>query len=378
MMQFLILLFVGMSWSLSEVCGVIDRPTSFMRSGSPYYVKGDLVVLPEGRLTIDSGVEVIIASKDQCPKIDTTENGTQFTLNQYDYTDSLFVSIKVKGSFFINGNSKDPVIIRPEDTTNTYKPHWDGIRIYNGDPQITHVQYLHISGANKAFEVTRSRFSIANSIIENNNSGIHLLTNGNLDIFNNIMTKNFNAGIVIDNAAPNIYSNIFFKNYAYGIWSDKKAAARIKFNNFWDNGEFNCYRCPWQLEKVMKINHNGDSTDAEMNLFLDPLFVGSDAAKLLEFKDLDLKTPASQVLDSHILDLEAQARKENQELGIPKSKRFIPRGPSLKARFLLSKYSPLSHAGPENFFFNNEDGSRGDLGVHGASVDLVKQQFPFK
>lgn len=376
---FLLGLFLSLpAWALTEFCGVVDKPTSLMRSASPYLITGDVVVVPTGRLTIESGVEVIIAPSDKCPRTVTKDNGKEFSLNYYDYNDSVYVGFKVEGSFYVNGTPTHPVIIRPQDTTAQFKVRWDGIRIQGGARSITQIQHMRISGANRALEVTRSRFGVANSVFEYNNAGIYLKTNGNLDLFNNVFYKNFNAGIVVDNAAPNIYSNIFFENLAFGIWSDKKAASRIKYNNFWGNEEFDCYRCPWQVGKITKVNHNGDSTDIENNLFLDPLFVGSEGAKLLEFKDLDIKTPASQVVDAHVMELEAQARQKHQGLGLESKEAFIPRGPSLKSRFLLSKYSPLIHGGPDNYYFYNDDGSRNDIGLHGATPDLVKKRFPYK
>lgn len=372
------LVFASQSWGMTKFCGVIDKPMSFMRSASPYLIEGDVVIMPTGRLTIESGVEVIIAPKDTCPRKVEKENGKEFFLTYYDYNDSMFVGFKSQGSFYVNGTPQNPVIIRAQDTTNSFKVHWDGIRIVGGDPTITQIQNLRISGANRAIEVTRSEFSIANTLFEHNNAGIYLKTNGNINIFNNVFSKNFNAGLIIDNAAPSVYSNIFVDNLGYGIWSDKKAAARIKNNNFWQNQEFHCYRCPWQVGKITKLNHNGDSTDIENNLFKDPLFVGSEGAKLFEFKDLDLKTPASQVIDTHIMELEAKARAKQDDQGLKAKDDFIPRGPSIKAPFLLSKYSPLIGAGPDHYFLLNDDSSRNDIGLWGATPDLVKKPFPMK
>jgi hypothetical protein len=51
---------------------------------------------------------------------------------------------------------------------------------------------------------------------------------------------------------------------------------------------------------------------------------------------------------------------------------FNPRG---QGKFRLSKYSSLTHTGPEEEFFKNEDGSRNDIGLHGGKHNLVKLRF---
>lgn len=373
----LILGFFSFNWAETPFCGVIDRPLNFMRSASPYVITGDVVVLPTGRLTIESGVEIIIETKDICSDKEQQDENVDYFINQHDYNDSLFISFKVDGPFYINGSPQHPVIIRPRDTAQ-HRVSWDGIRINTAEVLTTQIQYLQISGANRAFQVKRSKFNISNSIFKRNNVGVYLSINGNIDLYNNIYTENFSSGIVIDNAAPNVFSSIFYKNDNYGIWSDKKAAAKIRFNNFWENGEYDCYRCPWQIKRITKTNHLGDSIDIENNLFIDPYFVGTKSSKLLQFKDLELKTPASKVLDAHIMDLESKARSKSQNLGIDTIDKFIPRGPSLNSPYLLSKYSPLTHAGPDGFYFFNDDGTRSDIGIYGGNRDQVQKAFPFE
>jgi hypothetical protein len=345
---------------MTELCGVIKIPTSLILSKSPYKVTGDLYIPVNSRLTIEAGVEVLIDQGDKCNEVE-----------QIDWNDSQMVSIKVDGAFFIEGRAGKPVIIKPLNNS-AQQVLWDGIRMRDRNRLTTQIQHLHISGAHRAIYAKRSKFSISNSLFSHNSTGIYLDLNANLNISNSIFSQNLNAGIFQNKAAPNLVSNIFYENYNYGIWSDSRTAIRIQHNVFWENKEEDCYHCPAKVGFLSQVNHREDSTDFKNNLFLDPLFVGSKGADELRKKDLSIATPDSLIVDTTLARKEQLARKKTNNLGMKKESIFNPRG---QGKFRLSKYSSLTHTGPEEEFFKNEDGSRNDIGLHGGKHNLVKLRF---
>ena len=359
------------------LCGIIDIPTSLIRSKSPYYITGDIVVPIASRLTIESGVELIIASKDTCnpldPKARAKKGKDYFFIRQLDHNDSSMISIKVNGAFFIHGTPDSPVIIRPEKKAGRV-PRWDGIRIFSQDRFTTQIQYLEISGAWKAINVKKSKFSIASSIFKNNTVGINLENRANLNIYNSIFTGNFSTAIYSDQSAPNVFANIFYRNNGNGIWSDSRQAIQVQHNIFYKNTDTDCYHCPHEVGRLVKENVNADSTDELGNLFQDPIFVGTKAERIAYKKDVETNTSKTETKDSILAYLEEKARKKANSALPPKVK-FKVRGPK-NGKFRLSKYSPGISAAPNSEFFVNTDGSRGDIGIYGGKSERTSIRFP--
>ncbi len=352
-------------WALTPLCGRINLPTSLIRSRSPYLITGDLYVPPNSRLTIESGVEVFIGSQETCHET-----------KQQDYSDSTLISIKIDGAFYVEGSPEAPVFIGPQNN-EPGKIQWDGIRIWNGNRLSTQIQYLYLRGANRGIHVMNSKFNVANSVFEDNGIGIHLMSNGNIAIFNSIFTKNQLAGIYQESSSPRIYANVFYQNYSQGIWSDSRSSLEIGFNAFFQNGENDCYRCPYKVASLVDTNWLGDSVDTYKNQFVDPYFIESSTTKKRELTDFDVATPLTEVLDTNLAKQITMARQRYENLGISWSKPFVPRGE--KGSFRLSKYSTLRGAAPNDPFFANDDAdsSRGDIGLYGGTPDRVKRIFPF-
>lgn len=364
-MQYILLLLIitNALQGYTEICGKLDLPKSLTRSKSPYLITGDLYIPPSSRLTIESGVEVHIASEQKCHET-----------KQQDYSDSTQISIKIDGSFFVDGNPDFPVIIKPQK----FEPgqiKWDGIRIWNATTLNTQIQYLRIYGAHRAIHTFNSRFNISNSLFEYNGTGIYLKSNANVNIYNNTFAFNEYSGVQQESSAPRLYGNIFYKNLSYGIWSDSRQAPQIHHNGFWQNGEADCYHCPYQIKRIEETNWLGDSTDSQQNLFMDPLFVGTPSELIKRKQDLTLNTPLDQIEDSLIAAKVLEVKKRFLNLGITKTNQYKVLG---KGSYTLSKYSPYVQAAPEDAFFLNTNDTRGDLGMHGGKPDRVKRKFPIR
>ncbi len=359
----LILCSLTYGYSLTEICGRIEIPTSLIKSESPYLVTGDIYVPPDSRLTIESGVKVLISSTDVCKS----------KTKQLDYSDSTMVSIKVDGSFYIEGMPDQRVTIEPQN----FSPGqigWDGIRIWNGNRLSTQIQFATIRGANKGVHIMNSKFNIANSIFEYNNYGIELLSTANVAIFNSEFVENLLAGIFQKSSSPKIYANIFYKNFGHGIWSDSRTSLHIRYNNFWENGEIDCYHCPYPVKQITGTNWLGDSTDVYMNQFVDPFYQESQTTKAKEKVDFDIATPLAEVTDSLLAQKILTARNRYQTLGISWKKGFKVKG---EGKYRLSKYSTLTGAAPDDPYFYDEEGKRVSIGVQGGVLDRVKKIFPF-
>ncbi len=359
----------------TEICGDIILPTSLRKCKSPYLVTDDIFVPGNSRLRIEAGVELIISKKRWCADLKDTLKAKLASKwkNQLDWNDSQQVSIKVQGAFFIAGTPEDPVIIRPENR-KVKRATWDGIRLTHKTRITAQIEYLHISGANKALNITGSEFNIANSLFKNNNVGISISELSKIPVFNSIFTENYSAGIYHKKSGGKLYANIFYNNFNYGIWSDSRHSLRVYNNIFYGNYEKDCYHCPLEISQITTENDNQDSTDKYYNLFNDPIFVGTEREAEEMKNDLDLNTPVIEIKDTILYHLELKSR-NRKNLGIKKAPPFIPRGPK-NGVYRLSKYSKGKNAAPESSFFMNPDSSRGDLGIWGGRGDRAGRKFP--
>ncbi|MGL1936576.1 MAG: right-handed parallel beta-helix repeat-containing protein [Fibrobacterales bacterium] len=359
----------------TEICGDIQLPTSLRKCKSPYLVTDDIYIPASSRLRIEAGVELIISKKQWChgPKDSLRAMSATKWKRQIDWNDSQYVSIKVEGAFFIAGTEKEPVIIRPENTT-LKRATWDGIRLKDKSHITTQIEYLHISGADKAINIKHSTFNIANSLFKNNNVGIAIDKLSIVPIYNSVFTENYSAGIFHKHSGAKLYANIFYNNFNYGIWADSRHSLVAYHNIFFDNREADCFHCPLTISQISTINDNGDSTDSHYNLFKDPIFVGSAQEAEAIKKDLDLNTPKIEIKDTILYHLELKSRK-HKNLGLKKVRPFIPRGPQ-KGPYRLSKYSPGIHGAPSHSFFMNSDSSQGDVGLYGGTNNRVGRRFP--
>ncbi len=355
----------------TPICGIIEAPTSLVRSKSPYLVPADIYVPKESRLTIEAGVELLIASTPGPCALDRPDS--RWVDHNRDWTDSQFVSIKVDGAFYIEGTPTMPVLIHPESSVPAGRTAWDGIRLESRNRLTTQIQFLHIRGAHRALQATNSSFSVSNSLFDDNNVGIHLSVASTVHIFNNLFTGSRSAGVYQEESSPDIQANIFVGNPGFGIWSDSRRSLRITHNDFWRNAEGDCYHCPASTGRLSQANSRGDSTDKFFNHFADPVFLGSASEKAFLAKDTQVPTDTATVRDTALARMEREGRAAHANLGIVSSKPYVPRG---SGAWRLSRYSPLLDQAPENDFFVDDDGTSGDLGMHGGIPNRVRLRYP--
>lgn len=351
-----LMLFSLPAWAGTEICGEITAPMSLSRSQSPIYVTGDLYIPRGSRLTLQAGTTLLISPRGRC------KNGE---VPQWDYADSQRVSIKVDGALFISGMPGAPVQIKPEKPLGS-RVMWDGIRLRNRSSKVVQIEYLQISGADRALRAENSSFGVSNSLFENNNVGIQLRSAGDLYIFNNVFAQNGSLGIDQAASCPYVQANIFWRNGDAGVRSDSRKSPVITHNLFWQNGS-DCYLCPAGTRRLVS-----GSKDKFENIFADPVWLGSSQEKLRAQRDPANPTPVDQVRDPVLAQVASGARNQGK-MGVDKVQNFRARG---SGPYQLSRYSPAIHAAPSKFFFNNPDGSRGDLGMHGGTPDRTGQEYP--
>jgi parallel beta-helix repeat protein len=339
------ILAMAVSYAAEDQCGVINIPTVWTKENSPYRITGDIQVAHSARLTIEAGVEVLIVPGEACGET-----------KQLDWADSTYVSIKAYGPLIIKGTVAEPVRILPENHVHG-KIQWDGIRLPLKDRGNVIIEYLHIMGANKAINATFGNFNVGNSLFIGNNTGIWLENEADLAIYNCIFTENISTGIYINNSRPTIAANIFYKNSNFGIWADSRQWPRIQNNIFYANADTDCRFCPLGVSKIIKTD-NSFPKDKFDNIYSDPIFTGSEAEKNMAKKDPAVPTPAKNIKDAelHQIYVNSKAADTNET----KKTQRPPYTPS--------KYSPALNAAPKTDFFNNENESRGDIGLYGGKL----------
>jgi hypothetical protein len=357
------LFLLSSSWSMTELCGVMNTAKTLKKKDSPFLVTGDIYIPTKSRLTIESGVVIFIAEGEKCNQV-----------KQLNFNDQQMIAIKVDGSIFIKGKPEEPVIFRPQ----VYKPNqisWEGIYIRKKNRMTAQLEYFHVLGANQGLKIEESNFNIVNALFEFNNTGIYLGLNGNVNIVNCQFSRNLSAGIYQEKAAANIFANQFYYNSGHGIWSDSRSALKIWSNNFYGNSEAHCYHCPAGISKISKKNEANLAQDLYGNSFVDPIFENSPSEKLKQKNDPTSPTPIEQIKDTNLAKKESSAKRKSDNLGVAKASYFKIRG---TGHYRLSRYSPLTHAGPEGEWFSNEDQSISDIGLHGGHPNRVGTLFPLE
>jgi Right handed beta helix region len=396
----------------TEVCGTLKLAQEWTQSGSPYLVTGNIFVPITSQLRIAPGVEIRVVSKPRpcvadewahqkakedahviqelekekdehaIPVTEHHDNAHEKAIAPKernptdppppsDFSDSNYTSLTIEGAFYCLGTPKMPVRFLPADTTQGAPP-WDGIRLTGQREGRAEIGFTEIRGANTGLFVSRAELFIHHTLFAENNTGLRCGRHGNVTPVFCVFTRNRSAGLLIDKAVPHVVNNIFYGNRGYGIWSDGSKAMVIEYNNFFANGEDDCYRCP---HDVLSSSAEGkpDSVDSHSNLRADPLFEGSQSFLERRQKDSRYDTPLDQVKDTAIAEAEKKSRWKWWKKG-DDSKAFTPRG---TGPFRLSEYSPLIQAGHPARLLRNPDGSRSDIGLFGGPQDrMTRNPFP--
>lgn len=258
---------------------------TWMLSGSPYLIQGDVIIPLSSTLTIEPGVQVIF---------------------QGNY------SLTVNGYIQANGTVEDSIYF----TKEMPGPGWEGIRFVDA-PGASHlyycvIQYGNASGslpnnlgggiyirssnpiishcriANNTASFGGGIYAIASDpVIEycliydntasNYGGAIHLFGSDayirNCTIAHNQGTGA--GGLYIDFCSPAIVNTIVAGNTGYGgIYFVDASNTEIAYSDFHNNeyGAFTGY-VPSGLGTIVSTNANGDPCDGYYNIFLDPQFV---------------------------------------------------------------------------------------------------------
>jgi len=345
----------------TEVCGTYELATEWNAHDSPYLVTGDIFIPATSRLRIGPGVTVRFAKPRPCEL-------QKKTIDQVDWSDSMYTGIKAEGTLYVLGSEDKPVVFEPE-SPKAGAIGWDGLRLTGQKEGMAEIGFAVFRGANQAIAVEKAGFFIHHCLFEGNNTGILAGLRGDVGIVNCDFIGNLSAGLVIRKAGPRIANNLFVGNRAYGIWADGRPAIQARYNAFWGNREEACYKCPYALLDSTGKNANGDACDAFGNLAADPVFVGSPAFDAAREADVAESTPAHLVKDPELAKLEADSRaKEEAKSKAKRKKEYEPLG---KGPYVLSKYSKLIDAGHPGKDFRDRDGSRNDIGLHGGPMGRI-------
>lgn len=352
------------SGAATEVCGTLRGVQEWTARHSPYMVTSDVFLPNTSRLRIGPGVKVRFARK---PTPCKAEDPAPKPL---DWSDSAYVGFRIEGPFQVLGSEENPVIFEPAPALpasagkagavagRSAAVAWDGLRMTGQNPGGAEIAHAVFRGANRAIHARKASFFVHHSLFEGNNTGIALGPRGDLSIVNCAFLGNLSAGITLEKARPRVAACLFQGNRAYGIWSDGRIGLSATYNAFWDNAEEHCFRC---VRGILNGGELDTLPDANGNIIADPVFVGSESHQAALAADESSDTPGHLVKDKALARLEAANR---PKWAAPKPA-FKPQG---TGPYRLSAYSRLIDAGPPGAGFQDRDGSRGDIGLHGGPM----------
>lgn len=337
------------------VPSVILKETRWNLEESPYIIGRDLTIEKGASLTIAPGVKIIIRK----PKLFDT-------ISQYDATDSMLVSIRVKGALSCIGKRDQHIQFITQGTSkNDFG--WYGIVFDNAPGNFAEIAFTDIVNAYRAISVKQSEPVIRNNIIEFNHIGIYCSVNGNAKIYNNIITGNFLAGIHVREANPHIANNIIYSNTNNGVLCDGKSKMNFEYNCVYGNTDGNFFDCQPELGVIVKSKKKGaPETDIAFNIYKDPIFKGSPADSTANAQDISLPTDLSDVKDTSLANIYYENNAAPQKTPIESK--------SVSERFELSRYSPCIESGLPGEDFKNVDKSRNTMGIWGGPDYFVTKE----
>lgn len=356
MMSLFVILFSVASLPAEEYApSVILKETRWNLDESPYIIQRDLTIEKEASLTIAPGVRIIIRK----PKLFDT-------ITQYDATDSVLVSIRVKGALNCIGKRDQHIQFIPQsDSKNTFG--WYGIVFDNAPGNFTEIAFTDIVNAYRAISVRQSDPVLRNNIIEYNHIGIYCSVNGNAKIYNNIITGNFLAGIHVREANPHIANNIIYNNVNNGVLCDGKSKINFEYNCVYGNSDGNFLDCQPELGVIVKSKKKGASeTDIASNIYKDPIFKGSPSDSAAKAKDISLPTDISDVKDTALAHIYYENAATPHETSLNST--------TVSKRFELSSYSPCIESGLPGDDYKNVDKSRNTMGIWGGPDYFVTKE----
>ncbi len=334
---------------------VILKETRWNLEESPYIIERDLTIERGASLTIAPGVRIIIRK----PKLFDT-------ITQYDASDSVLVSIRVKGALNCIGKRDHRIQFIPQSASkNTIG--WYGIVFDNAPGNFTEIAFTDIVNAYRALSVRQSEPVIRNNIIEFNHIGIYCSVNGNAKIYNNIITGNFLAGIHIREANPHIANNIIVNNRNNGVLCDGKSKINFEYNCVFGNTDGDFLDCQPELGVVVRNRKKGTpETDIAHNIYKDPVFKGSQAESDAKAQDITIPTDMSDIKDTTLANIYYENATAPHDSPIESK--------TGAKRFELSSYSPCIESGLPGEDFKNVDKSRNTMGIWGGPEYFVTKE----
>ncbi len=343
------LLVCAVAFSISgatERWGVISGTERWTAENSPYYITDDLLITPEGRLTISPGVHIIVGKPVAYDS----------AIAQVDHLDSFTVSIRIQGSLTCVGRPNNRITIASASTDRS-QCSWYGLILDSVADAYTEIAYTDIEGACTGMKIRACSPLVRNCILEYNNIGILCIQGARPDIYNCVFAHNFAAGVRIDQANPILHNNIIAFNHNNGIWSDRVSQLTVAYNCIFGNRDGDFLGCDPELGILVRVNKHGDSTDSRHNLRCNPVFAGASAESLAIAMDVSLPTDRSNIKDT------ALARVMYDTLA---DSTAIRRVLGTYSRYALSPYSPCIDAGKTGRRFRDVNDTRNDMGVWGG------------
>jgi parallel beta-helix repeat protein len=332
--------------SATERWGVLQKDERWTPENSPYFITDDLLIPAGTRLAISPGTHIMVGRPTRY--IDG--------ISQADQLDSFTISITVRGIISCVGTPKKPIIFKSQKP-DANQCSWYGIVCENLTPGLSEFAYVTVAGACNGLTLRASAPTIRNSVFEYNNVGILCLDGSSARIQNCVLASNNAGGIRIVKSNPLLYNNIITSNSANGVWSDGTSRITFEYNCIFGNGDGDLLGCDPQFGILTKANKHKDSTDFKGNIFRDPVFQGSVAESLSVEQDVSLPTDKSRLKDTTLAKVLTGT--------LTDSTAHRRRAGSYQ-RYTLSSYSPCIDAGNPQKPYNDDDGTRNDMGIWGG------------
>lgn len=222
------------------VPGDVSTEIRWTRANSPYLVSGDLNILPTGKLTIDAGVEVLIAESDSFRRGDENR-----------------VEITVEGAIVASAGNDLPVVFASA-RTNAEKSDWSGISFKNVENPANTLVNVIISDASTGVQINNSLGTFSQIDLRNCLLGAQCESTQNLTV-EKLMITRCTTGIELKSNQSLILKDSTFIHPTLAINSqqnDELTVTGCNLLEFTENG--------------MITNENGGVIEITNNLFVSP------------------------------------------------------------------------------------------------------------
>jgi len=242
----------------TNVSGGIFQNTTWTLAGSPYIVTGSIVVFPDKTLTIEPGVEVLVAP-------------------DYSFNTGNFRYIEVRGTLVALGTDQAPITFKSaaNDTVGLYT--WLGINIkgsQGGSVQMDRFKLFDsFYGLYNDVSQVGVTYSFTNCHFKNNNYGVQI--NADMNYANCIFESNG-----VGQAAQILYGTLtanncqFLSNYCSFTWSNNIAVS----NSLFQGNVNNIIGSPGVITDCQFISNEFALTDSYLNTIENCVFSSNNVA----------------------------------------------------------------------------------------------------